>query len=434
MTDFRDYKKISFDSPSRIRQVQEKLLADHLTYLTENSPYYKKALVGLDIKQADHFPLNRLAELPFTSKQDLGKYNRDFVAVNEEMIADIVFSSGTTGSPTRIIYTEQDLNRLAYNEHQSLASAGITANDRALLTCTMDRCFIAGLAYFLGLRSLGAATVRNGHGTLAGHGEIINRVAPSVLIGVPSFLVKLGGYLKSLGEDPRRSSIQTLICIGEPVRDGTLNNLPAANALETLWKANIHSTYASSETVSTFCECTSRQGGHLHPELAIVEIINKKGEPLPAGETGEITVTPLATEGMPLLRFRTGDIGFLINEPCACGRNSARLSPILGRRDQMLKINGTTVYPNSIGRILDSIPDVEEHFVEVYTRDHLSDRIIVYAAIHGDNWTAESLAEKLQATLRVKPRVVIEPERMIKGRVFSPENRKPVRFFDYRSK
>ena len=126
--------------------------------------------------------------------------------------------------------------------------------------------------------------------------------------------------------------------------------------LEEVWGAKIYSTYASSETITSFCECTAQRGGHLHPDLAVVEIVNEQGEVLAPGETGEVVVTPLQIEGMPLLRFRTGDISFMVDEPCACGRFSPRLGPILGRKKQMIKFRGTTLYPNSLYAVLDSFP------------------------------------------------------------------------------
>ena len=349
------YRGLEFSGPEEIRAAQEKLFREHLRYLVSNSPFYRRTLSGIDL---EHTGLDQLHQLPFTDKSHFGKSCDDFLAVPFSKIVDIVFSSGTTGVPTRIIYTENDLRRLAYNEEISLAGCGISAGDIVLLTCTLDRCFIAGLAYFMGTRSLGAAAVRNGLNSVASHLEIMLRVNPTVIVGVPSFLLKLGQYLVSKGIEPRGIGVSKLICIGEPVRDKDMALLKMGEHLEDIWGAKVFSTYASSETITSFCECEMQAGGHLHPDLAIVEIVDEKGEVLPCGKTGEVVVTPLSIEGMPLLRFRTGDVSFLIDKPCSCGRFSPRLGPIIGRKKQMIKYRGTTLYPQAIYSVLAEIPGI----------------------------------------------------------------------------
>jgi len=429
---FADYDNIEFRSPSEMRRVQQNLLLEHLRYCAENSPYYGELFAekGVDYKRCS---LEGLDELPLTGKEELAQRNDAFLAAPPEKIVDIVFSSGTTGLPTRIVYTERDLQRLAYNERRSFGSAGVTASDIVLLTCTMDRCFVAGLAYFLGVRSLGAAAIRNGHGTREGHLEIIQRVRPTVIVGVPSFLAKLGRYLLESGVDARATSVERLICIGEPVRDRNLDDAPLGRVLADLWDAEVHSTYASSETVTTFCECTALQGGHLHPDLGIVEILDDEGHAVEPGEVGEVVVTPLQVEGMPLVRFRTDDLSFLRDEPCSCGRRSPRLGPILARKKQMIKFKGTTLYPQPIAAALEDVPGVLEHYVEVSSRDRLSDEVTVHVAVSDVSWSAERIAERLLSRLRVKPSVVVEPIESIRDQVFSPRYRKPMRFVDRRS-
>ena len=144
---------------------------------------------GIDIES---FTLDSLSQLPLTDKSDFSQYNDEFQAVSNKAIADMAFSSGTTGHPTKFVYTESDLERLAYNEAQAFRGCGVTDEDLVLLTCTMDRCFIAGLAYYSGPRALGAGVIRNGHSTLASYLEIIKRTSPTVMVGVPSFLLRLG--------------------------------------------------------------------------------------------------------------------------------------------------------------------------------------------------------------------------------------------------
>lgn len=413
------------------RQVQETLLREHLRHLLDHSPYYRSLpeLQGLNPAQAT---LEGLPRLPFTDKGTLGERNADFLAVPMNRVVDIVLSSGTTGASTTVMYTEGDLRRLAYNEEISFAGCGVTADDVVLLTCTIDRCFIAGLAYYAGARSLGAAVIRNGLCSVESHYEMIRRLRPTVLVGVPTFLLKLGEYLRAQGEDPAAAGVRRLICIGEPIRDRDLALLQLGARLEESWGAPPFSTYASSETISSFCECTARRGGHLHPELAIVEVVAEDGTVLPPGEVGEVVTTPLAIEGMPLLRFRTGDVSFLIDTPCPCGRTSPRLGPILGRKAQMMKIRGTTLYPNAINAVLDAIPEVAEYYVVAASGFDLSDQVTVHVALRDAGCTATAIGEKLQARLRVLPRVVIEEPEAVRRHVHAGHSRKPIRFIDER--
>ncbi len=431
MTAFDHNRNLEFSKPEEIKKVQESLLHTHLRYLSSSSPYYRKIFreqgidaSGKNIPSLDSFPL--------TEKATFGSQNNDFRAVPQSEIVDIVLSSGTTGRPTPIMFTENDLQRLAYNEVISFTGCGMTQDDVVLLTCTLDRCFIAGLAYYAGARSLGAAAIRNGLSSVESHLEIIQRLKPTVIVGVPTFLLKLGRFLQSQNVDPASAGVNKLICIGEPIRDRDLSFLRIGMTLEEVWSAKIYSTYASSECITSFCECTAQQGGHLHPDLAIVEIVSEQGKVLPPGEIGEVVITPLAIEGMPLLRFRTGDISFLIDEPCSCGRNSPRLGPILGRNRQMLKFRGTTLYPNSFYDVLDSLPEVSGYYIVASSDYNLSDVIQVFVSVQDDNCTAEIIRNKLQSHLRVRPEVILTSEENIRNQVFSGNSRKLVRFVDNR--
>jgi phenylacetate-CoA ligase len=264
------------------------------------------------------------------------------------------------------------------------------------------------------------------------HLHVMLKTHPTAIIGVPSFMRKLALHIRDAGMDPRRMGIRRLIGIGEPLRDASMRFLKLGRDLETLWGARAYSTYASSETITSFQECTAQRGGHLHPDLAIVEIADENGRILGEGEQGEVVVTPLAIEGMPLIRFRTGDVSFLLGGPCPCGRRSVRLGPIIGRKKQMMKVRGTTLYPQAVYSELDRFPGIAEYYVAVSSSDSLSDELTVHAAVKDPRCTAEAIGNRLQARLRVRPRVVIEPEELIREKVFTPRSRKPVRFVDTR--
>jgi phenylacetate-CoA ligase len=433
MTVFDSRQKLEFCSPDKIRTVQEGLLNRHLEYAASHSPFYR-ALFQEHRIDASTITMASLSAIPLTNKSVLGEQNDRFLAVPMSRIVDIVLSSGTAGRSTTVMYTENDLRRLAYNEEISFASCGLSSDDVVLLTCTIDRCFIAGLAYFSGIRSLGAAAIRNGLCSVESHLEIIRRLKPTAIVGVPTFLLKLGQFLKTEGIDPASTGVKKLVCIGESIRDRKLALLKVGESLEQLWGARIYSAYASSETITSFCECTARQGGHLHPDLAVVEIVDDAGNILPPGETGEVVVTPLAIEGMPLVRFKTGDVSFLLDEPCECGRNSLRLGPILGRKNQMIKLRGTTLYPNAISAVLDSFPGISDYYITASTDYNLSDVVKIFVAVANSSCSAEMIMDKLRAHLRVRPEVIITSEEQIRNQLYSGNPRKINRLVDERKR
>ena len=431
MTPLRRSFNLAFCPPETIRARQETFLARHLGHCLR-SPFYRRVMAGVLPSSVRRFPLAALRDLPFTTKADLEAQNEDFLAVPRAAVRDIVQSSGTTGLPVCVMYTARDLERLAYNEAVCFRGCGMGRGDRVLLTCTLDRCFVAGYAYCLGAQAVGAASVRSGLNLVEGHAAVLALMRPTFLVGVPGFLRKLGRHLHAAGQPP--AGVKGLICIGEPLRDASLQATALASELESLWGAPAFSTYSSSEMVTSFCECTSRCGGHAAPDLGILEIVNEAGQVLPPGEVGEIVVTPLGLEGMPLVRFRTGDIGYCIEGPCACGRQTPRLSPILGRRAQMLKVHGTTFYPATVFEVLNGVPEISEYFLEVAS-EGLSDRICVHVALRPDTPEQKrKILDLLQARLRVRPEVCVESEDAIRRRVYVPQSRKPVRFFDLRER
>lgn len=311
--------------PITVRAYQEQQLQDLLLHLDAHSPYYRRqwAAAAIDIRQIR--TLEQLTQLPFTTKADLQTHNADFMAASRRQIIDYVTTSGTMGQPITFALTEHDLQRLAWNESSSFELAGVTLDDVLLLTTTLDRRFMAGLAYFMGARALGAGVVRVGSGLPALQWDTIQRVAPTVLIAVPSFILKLVDYAQKNGIDYQNSSIKKAICIGESLRqdDFTLNTL--GQKITALWDIELHSTYASTEMSTAFTECSESRGGHHNPALIIVEILDEAGQPVPEGEAGEVVVTTLQVEAMPLVRFKTGDICRWHQDHCPCGRRSLRL-------------------------------------------------------------------------------------------------------------
>lgn len=410
-----------------IRGEQALLLAEHLEYCRAKSPYYAKRCKDIPaVTAANSFDI--LASMPFTSKDELGGNVNQFVAAPECDIRDIAFSSGTTGAPLPIVYTENDLRRLAYNEQKAFIACGMTPLDKILLTCTMDRCFIAGLAYREGVRAVGASIIRNGLNSLESHAGIIAILKPDIIIGVPSFLKKLIKFLAA--ENIEHRFVKKLICIGEPVRGSDCQLSLSGRLLENLWGSRVYSTYASSETITSFCDCEAGCGGHLHHDLAILEIIDDNGRRCGPGEQGEVVITPLQMEGMPLLRFKTGDISQYFDEQCACGRSTPRLGPVAGRKQQMMKINGTTVYPETVFSCLEALPGIIDYYIVAQSSDGHLTQAEVAVSISGDSGlTVENISARIAAAARVRLPVAVKPCDQVYQQIFSGASRKPVRFF-----
>ncbi|MEI8078835.1 MAG: AMP-binding protein [bacterium] len=414
---------------------QNARLRDHLQYLAAHSPFYRQLLASQGMTPADIRTPHDLAGIPMTAKADLEARNLDFLCVNELDIVDLCLSSGTTGKPVALMQTRADLDRLSYNEELSFRMAGITARDRVLIAAAIDRCFMAGLAYFMGLVRIGAAVLRAGSGNTALLLELVRQYRPTAMVGVPSLMVSAGERLAKTGGAPAALGVKRLICIGEPVRRPDLSLSPLGQRLQELWGAQVFGTYASTEMATAFGDCEHGQGGHLHPDLMVVEVVDEQGRVLPPGETGEVVATPLGVTGMPLLRFRTGDLACLHPEPCRCGRTSPRLGPVVGRKTQMLKVRGATVYPPAIATVLHGMREIQGYYIEVYDAYELSDSIRVVVGVDTPaTVTAAAIADQLGATLRVRPEVVVTTLEAIQQKTIQSDQRKPVTFFDYRRK
>ena len=426
---------IEFSSPEQIKQFQEELLHKHLVYLKKNSPYYRRVFesYGINISKIVH--LEDLTRIPFTEKKDLQLYNDDFCCVPKNKIIDYITTSGTLGDPVLFGCTEKDLQRLAYNEKKSFECAGLTADSVVQLMTTLDKRFMAGMAYFLGLREMGAGVIRVGNGIPELQWDTIRRFHPDAIMCVPSFILKLIEYAEAHDIDYRTSSIRKIIGIGEGLRDQNFElNLLGRQIHEKWPEVQLYATYSSTEMGATFSECEYGMGGHVHPELIIVEIIGEDGMPVADGQPGEVVVTTLGVEGMPLLRFRTGDIACKHVEQCRCGRWSYRLSPLLGRKNNMIKLKGTTLYPPAINDVLDNTEYVENYVVIVRNSKAGTDDVLVKVGLkHDPGFDAvKELKDSFRSRIRVAPEIEICPVEEIHEINYPPTGRKPIKFIDER--
>ena len=420
-------------STAAIKQLQEERLRELILYLSQHSPYYQSLFLENGIVPDKIKTLEDLQQIPVTTKDDLQERNDDFICVPREKIIDFITTSGTLGDPVTIALTDKDLDRLGYNEAISIACAGIDKHDVIQLMTTIDRRFMAGLAYFLGTRKLGAGIIRVGNGIPELQWDTIRRVSPTAIIAVPSFLLRMIEYADKHGIDYNESGINKAICIGEAVRnsDFTLNNL--GKKITDSWNLELYSTYASTEMGTAFTECEAGQGGHLHPELIIVEFLDEQNQPVAEGELGEVTITTLGVEGTPLLRFKTGDLCYGFSAACSCGRNTLRLGPVVGRQKQMVKYKGTTIYPPALYEILTNIEYVDYYIVEVFTNSIGTDEILVRMNLKDPpvNFKKQIL-DHFRATLRVAPKIQVESKETLMKDLFPATSRKPVKFIDKR--
>ncbi|HBC03637.1 MAG: phenylacetate--CoA ligase [Aequorivita sp.] len=421
-------------STAEIKTFQEEKLKKTLQYLDENSPFYKRFFKESNIRISEIKTLEDIQKIPVTTKDHLQQFNDDFICVPKSEIIDYVTTSGTLGDPVTFALTDNDLERLAYNEAISFVCCGIGKEDTLQLMTTMDRRFMAGLAYFLGARKLGSGIIRVGSGIPELQWDSILKFKPTYLITVPSFLLKLIEYAQQHEIDLKNTGVKAAICIGEPIREQDFSLNILAKKIKKDWDIELFSTYASTEMSTAFNECEIHNGGHHHPELIIAEILDDNNLPVSEGEVGELTITTLGVEAMPLLRFKTGDMVQAYNEPCKCGRNTLRLGPVVGRKKQMIKYKGTTLYPPAMYNILNDFSGIESYVIEIFHNELGTDEILIKIA-------SEKISEDLlleikdhfRAKLRVAPKIEFASSEEIESLRFPPLSRKPIDLIDRRA-
>jgi phenylacetate-CoA ligase len=429
-----DSLKIQYMPQADIKKYQEKKLAGMLQYVNINSVFYKELFQknNIDISKIKH--IEDLQQIPVTTKQDLQTRNMDFLCVEPDKVLDYVTTSGTLGTPVTFAETKKDLERLALSELLSYEIAGCKPDEIIQLMATIDRCFMAGAACMLGSFKYGTGLIRVGNGIPELQWNMILRIKPTVCVCVPSFLLKLIEFAIAHNIDYRASSLRRAVCVGETVRTNEHTHNILGEKIHALWpELSLHVNYASTEMQSSFNECEKKCGTHHKPDLTIVEFLDDDDKPVKISEPGEITITTLDVEGMPLVRFKTGDVCYRFEEPCACGRNTIRLGPILGRKGQMIKFKGTTLYPAALYDILDNIPDVKNYIVEVYTNTIGTDGIRILVGSEKKNESfIKQIKDLFRSKIRVAPDIIFEPVELIAKKQIPPTSRKLIKFFDYR--
>jgi len=427
------YPSIEKSNLPEIKQFQEKKLQELLIYLEKNSPFYQRLFKENNISSGDIQSLEDLRKIPTTSKNDLQQHNHDFFCIPPGEIVDYSTTSGTLGDPVTFGLSDKDLERLAYNEAISFACAGVQKGDVVQMITTIDKRFMAGLAYFLGLRKMGASVVRMGPGIPELQWDSIFRYKPKYLITVPSFLLKMIDYAEKNGIDYKNSSVYGAVCIGESIKNQDFTDNILSQKIKEKWNIKLFSTYASTEMSTAFTECEFQVGGHQHPELIITEILDDNENPVQEGESGELTITTLDVEAIPLLRFKTGDIVKAHYEPCQCGRNTMRLGPVIGRKQQMIKYKGTTLYPPAMNDILNDFNNLQCYQIVIQSNEIGLDEIIIKISTDSESEDFVSeVRDHFRAKLRVSPKIEIVEFETLSKVVHNPNSRKPITFIDMR--
>jgi len=363
----------------RLKKLQEERLNALIAYLWENSPFYKEAL---SVAKADAWrgvSLEQLASLPFTYKKDLAEnYPLGLLAVPREEIVRIHASSGTTGKPTVVAYTQSDMDIFARVVARSLAMGGARPGF-TLHNAYGYGLFTGGLGLDAGGMALGMAVVPASGGMTQRQVTLIEDLKPEVLSSTPSYALTISQELARRGIAPEDNGLRYAIVGAEPWTESMRAEIDSTLGVQC---TNI---YGLSEIIGPGVanECIEeRQGSHIQEDHFLPEVVDPETkEPLEDGKEGVLVLTTLTKKAMPLLRYWTGDITSLSHEPCSCGKTLARMSQIKGRVDDMLIIRGVNLYPTQVGEVLGRIPELSPHFGLVVSREGTLDELEVRVEI-----------------------------------------------------
>lgn len=380
-TAVRESDIFMFD-PSVEKMPRDPLTALQLTRLRRtldhayaNVPHFRRKFDDAKVKPADLKSLADIARFPFTQKTDLrDNYPFGMFAAPRDQLVRLHASSGTTGKPTVVGYTKGDLDRWSDLMARSLACAGARPGD-VVHNAYGYGLFTGGLGAHYGAERLGATVVPMSGGGTERQVTLIQDFGAHVLCATPSYALNIAEVAENMGVDFRRSSLRVGMFGAEPWSDAMRHELEDRLGLKAV------DIYGLSEIMGpgVACECHVAQAGlHGWEDHFLFEIVDPKTlQPLPAGETGELVITTLTKEALPMIRYRTRDITRLNDGPCACGRTHVRIMRVTGRDDDMLIIRGVNVYPSQVEAVLVGLPDLAPHYQIVLTREGSLDAMSV---------------------------------------------------------
>jgi phenylacetate-CoA ligase len=341
------------------------------------SPYYKKLFRRINLpKKISAF--SQFGAVPVTFRSELVENNDEFIAVPKNMWVDVAATTGTMGKPIYIPFTQKDVINNSDFIADKFLIFGLRKEDVAYITSPIEQSmWIGGLSVWLGCFRTGACSLRAGNIAIEKHIELIRKFSPTVIFGVPSFILRLG-------EEIRNSSLKNsfkprlVVTFGENIMNRDFSRNALGRNIEKIWRSKAISLYGSTEA-SPGVECAFQAGHHILPEMVYVEIVDPKTHrTLGPKEEGLVVMTHFGRDGLPLIRYANGDISFLDTAKCKCGRITPRLGPVLGRIDEMVKIRGVNIYPSQLESFLQGLDFIHDFVVELFTDDNLCDGIRVF--------------------------------------------------------
>ena len=406
-------KQIETLARPALERLQLKRLQATLRRVAAHVPFYQQKFAESGLRPASVKSLDDVRRLPFTTNADLrATYPKGLVAVPGGALARLHTSSGTTGKPKALFFSRKDVNNAAELIARCMVMSGVTEHDifQNMMTYGL---FTGALVMHYGAEKVGCLVIPSGPGNSEKQLLLMQDFRSTILHITPSYALYFATYLEGKGIDPRKDLALRKAFIGaEPYTEETRRKIEKALGVD------VYNSYGLSEMngPGVAFECERKHGMHLWEDNYILEIVDPQtGEPLPDGQRGELVLTTLCREAMPILRYRTRDITSVIAEPCRCGRTHRRLNRITGRTDDMLIVRGVNIYPQQIEQILMAVPQVGRNYLIVL--DGLDDLTIkVELAESGFDGQVEHLVHlqndiinRLRAEILTKPRVELVP-------------------------
>ncbi len=390
----------------QIEALQLERLIETVHRVYAKVPAYAKKMDEAGVKPEDIKCLADLAKLPFVTKQDMrDNYPFGLFAVDKDQLVRIHASSGTTGKPTVVGYTQGDLKTWTECVSRIACMGGASATDVAQI-CFGYGMFTGALGLHYGLENIGAAIVPSSTGNSQKQIMYMQDFETSLLVATPSYALRLAEVAREMGVDPAKDLKVKIALVGsELLTDAMREEMHKVWGKEIL----ITSNYGMSELMGPGVsgECLEHCGMHINEDYFIPEFIDPKtGEVLPIGEQGELVITCIKKEGLPLIRYRTKDITRLYYEPCKCGRTFCRMENLSGRSDDMLKIRGVNVFPSQIEEVILSVEELGPHYEIILEREGYLDKLTVKVElVHSTD--SFSVLEKITNEVKSKLKIIL---------------------------
>lgn len=400
----------------QLRELQGKRLQKLVAYVYHNVPFYRHKMQEMDLMPEDIRSIDDIVKLPFTTKQDLrDNYPYGLMAAPKSEVVRVHASSGTTGNPTIVGYTRKDLAIWSEVMSRCLSAYGVTREDTFSVSYGYGL-FTGGLGAHYGVENLGATVIPASTGNTEKHVRLIRDLKITGIACTPSYALYLAETVDKMGINKNDLSLRIGAFGAEPWTEHMRQEIQERLGLKG------YNLYGLSEIMGpgVSCECEAQHGSHIHEDHFYPEIIDPVTlEPLPIGEQGELVFTTLTKEGMPLLRYRTKDLTSLMPGECACGRTSVRMTPIMGRSDDMLIIRGINVFPSQVESVILSMKEFEPRYMLVVDRVNNLDTLQVQVEVRRDYFNDDiggmlalrkQLADKLKSVLSISADVkLMEP-------------------------